>query len=162
MYFNLAQLNLTKSKGGFMNNFEKLKLDNQLCFPLYALSREIIKLYKPLLSKHNLTYTQYVAMLVLWEEEKIDFKSLGKRLHLDSGTLTPVLKKLVSMDYVNKYRSPHDDRQVIVEVTQKGLLLKEQIVDVPDQLLGDYKGDIEDLIMLKKYLDKVLCSMNED
>ncbi|WP_430885576.1 MarR family winged helix-turn-helix transcriptional regulator [Fusibacter sp. JL216-2] len=145
-----------------MNNFEKLKLDNQLCFPLYALSREIIKLYKPLLSKHNLTYTQYVAMLVLWEEEKIDFKSLGKRLHLDSGTLTPVLKKLVSMDYVNKYRSPHDDRQVIVEVTQKGLLLKEQIVDVPDQLLGDYKGDIEDLIMLKKYLDKVLCSMNED
>ncbi len=162
MYFDLAQLNLTKSKGGFMNNFEKLKLDNQLCFPLYALSREIIKLYKPLLSKHNLTYTQYVAMLVLWEEEKIDFKSLGKRLHLDSGTLTPVLKKLVSMDYVNKYRSPHDDRQVIVEVTQKGLLLKEQIVDVPDQLLGDYKGDIEDLIMLKKYLDKVLCSMNED
>lgn len=114
------------------------------------------------MSKHNLTYTQYVAMLVLWEEEKIDFKSLGKRLHLDSGTLTPVLKKLVSMDYVNKYRSPHDDRQVIVEVTQKGLLLKEQIVDVPDQLLGDYKGDIEDLIMLKKYLDKVLCSMNED
>lgn len=145
-----------------MDKYEKLKLDNQLCFPLYALSREIIKLYKPLLTKFNLTYTQYVAMLVLWETETIDFKSLGNRLHLDSGTLTPVLKKLVSLEYVNKYRNPDDDRQVIIELTQKGKILKEQIVEVPDQLLGDYKGDVQDLIMLKKYLDKVLCSMNEE
>tara|TARA_Y100001933_G_C18953221_1_gene544778 strand:- start:816 stop:1256 length:441 start_codon:yes stop_codon:yes gene_type:complete len=144
-----------------MNDYEKLKLDNQLCFPLYALSREIIKLYKPLLTKYNLTYTQYVAMLVLWEEEKIDFKTLGKRLHLDSGTLTPVLKKIVSMDYALKYRNPDDDRQVIIELTDHGKQLKTQIVEVPDQLLGDYKGDVEDLIMLKKYLDKVLCAMSE-
>ena len=77
-----------------MDKYEVIKLDNQLCFSLYVLSREIIKKYKPLLDEHGLTYTQYIAMLVMWEEEKIAFKELGKRLHLDSGTLTPVLKKL--------------------------------------------------------------------
>ncbi|WP_330490275.1 MarR family winged helix-turn-helix transcriptional regulator [Terrisporobacter hibernicus] len=73
-----------------MDKYESIKLDNQLCFSLYALSREVIKRYKPLLDKHGLTYTQYVAMLVMWEDEKIGFKELGKRLHLDSGTLTPL------------------------------------------------------------------------
>lgn len=88
-----------------MCKYDKIKLDNQLCFSLYAVSREIIKLYKPLLDKHNLTYTQYIAMLVMWEEEKILFKELGKKLHLDSGTLTPVVKKLESMELVTKYRN---------------------------------------------------------
>lgn len=108
-----------------MDRYDKIKLDNQICFPLYALSREIIKLYKPFLDKYDLTYTQYITMLVIWEEEKITFKDLGKRLHLDSGTLTPVLKKLESMELINKYRSKEDDRIVIVEITEKGKLLKE-------------------------------------
>ena len=114
-----------------MDKYDKLKLDNQLCFSLYALSREVIKLYNPLLDKYNLTYTQYIAMLVMWEEEKIIFKELGKRLHLDSGTLTPVIKKLESMELVTKYRNKEDDRVVTVELTEKGKLLKEDIIEVP-------------------------------
>ena len=99
-----------------MDKYDTLKLENQLCFPLYALSREVIKLYKPYLDKHNLTYTQYITMMVMWEEEKIIFKDLGKKLHLDSGTLTPVIKKLEATGLVTKYRTKEDDRVVAVEL----------------------------------------------
>ena len=100
-----------------MSKYDKIKLENQMCFPLYALSREVIKLYKPLLDKYNLTYTQYVTMLVIWEKEKILFKELGEKLHLDSGTLTPVVKKLESMGLIIKYRNKEDDRVVTIEIT---------------------------------------------
>jgi len=139
-----------------MSKYDKLKLENQICFPLYALSRKVIKLYKPLLDKHNLTYTQYITMLVIWEKEIIDFKSLGKRLHLDSGTLTPVVNKLVSMKLITKHRNEEDDRLVTIEVTDKGKQLKEEVLDVPDQLFCNFDGDMEDVMMLKKYLDKFL------
>lgn len=139
-----------------MDKYDKIKLENQICFPLYALSREIIKLYKPILDKYNLTYTQYITMLVIWEEEKIIFKELGKRLHLDSGTLTPVIKKLESMGLIIKYRSKEDDRVVIVELTQEGRVLKEDILEVPDKMYCKFKGNEETLIMLKKYLDELL------
>ena len=110
-----------------MSEYDKLKLDNQLCFSLYALSREVIKMYQPVLSKYNLTYTQYVTMLAMWELEKAPFKEVAKKLYLDSGTLTPVLKKLESMGLVNKYRDKNDDRMVIVELTQKAIDLKDDI-----------------------------------
>ena len=139
-----------------MCKYDKIKLDNQLCFSLYAVSREIIKLYKPLLDKHNLTYTQYIAMLVMWEEEKILFKELGKKLHLDSGTLTPVVKKLESMDLVTKYRNKEDDRLVTVELTEKGRLLKEDILDVPEKMYNMFNRDNLDLISLKIKLDNLL------
>lgn len=139
-----------------MDKYDKIKLENQICFPLYALSREIIKLYKPILDKYNLTYTQYITMLVIWEEEKIIFKELGKRLHLDSGTLTPVIKKLESMGLIIKYRSKEDDRIVIVELTEEGRVLKEDILEVPDKMFCKFKGNEETLIMLKKYLDELL------
>lgn len=139
-----------------MDKYDKIKLENQICFPLYALSREIIKLYKPILDKYNLTYTQYITMLVIWEEEKIIFKELGKRLHLDSGTLTPVIKKLESMGLIVKYRSKEDDRVVIVELTEEGRVLKEDILEVPDKMFCKFKGNEETLIMLKKYLDELL------
>ena len=139
-----------------MNKYDKIKLDNQLCFSLYALSREIIKLYKPLLDKYNLTYTQYIAMLVMWEEEKIIFKELGKRLHLDSGTLTPVVKKLESMELVRKYRNKEDDRVVTVELTEKGRLLKEDIIEVPENMYSMCLGDGIDLHSLKSQLDTLL------
>lgn len=142
-----------------MDKYDKIKLENQVCFSLYALSREVIKLYKPLLDKYNLTYTQYLAMLVMWEEESILFKSLGKRLHLDSGTLTPVVKKLESMDLVRKYRNKDDDRVVTVELTDKGKLLKEDILEVPDKMYCNFEKNKEDIIMLKQYLDKVLKSL---
>ena len=139
-----------------MCKYDKIKLDNQLCFSLYAVSREIIKLYKPLIDKHNLTYTQYIAMLVMWEEEKILFKELGKKLHLDSGTLTPVVKKLESMDLVTKYRNKEDDRLVTVELTEKGRLLKEDILDVPEKMYNMFNRDNLDLISLKIQLDNLL------
>ena len=139
-----------------MCKYDKIKLDNQLCFSLYAVSREIIKLYKPLLDKHNLTYTQYIAMLVMWEEEKILFKELGKKLHLDSATLTPLVKKLESMDLVTKYRNKEDDRLVTVELTEKGRLLKEDILDVPEKMYNMFNRDNLDLISLKIQLDNLL------
>lgn len=117
-----------------MDKYEVIKLDNQLCFSFYAISREIIKLYKPILDKFNLTYTQYITMLVLWEEEEINFKRLGERLHLDSGTLTPVVKKLEAMDLVTKYRTKEDDRVVVVKLTEKGKDLKDEITVVPKEL----------------------------
>ncbi|MBE6068175.1 MAG: MarR family transcriptional regulator [Clostridium lundense] len=144
-----------------MDKYDKIKLENQICFPLYALSREIIKLYKPILDKYNLTYTQYITMLVIWEEEKIIFKELGKRLHLDSGTLTPVIKKLESMGLIIKYRSKKDDRVVIVELTEEGRVLKEDILEVPDKMFCKFKGNEETLIMLKKYLDELLDTSEE-
>lgn len=139
-----------------MNKYEKLKLDNQLCFSLYAASREVIKVYKPLLDKYGLTYTQYIVMLVVWEHEKITVKEMGQKLHLDSGTLTPVLKKLFSMELINKYRDSNDDRVVIVELTQKGKELKDEILEVPEKIYCKFDGNIEEAIELKKMLDNLL------
>jgi len=139
-----------------MNEYDKIKLENQICFPLYALSREVIKLYKPILDEYNLTYTQYVTMLVIWEDEKIIFKKLGQRLHLDSGTLTPVVKKLESMGLIIKYRNKEDDRVVTIELTEKGRLLKEDILEVPEKIYCKFRGNEETLMELKKNLDELL------
>lgn len=139
-----------------MDKYDSIKLDNQVCFSLYAASREIIKLYKPFLDKHNLTYTQYVAMLVLWEDEKSTVKDIGKRLHLDSGTLTPLLKKIESMGLIKRYRDVNDDRVVIVELTEKGRALKEDVLDVPYEMACKVNMPKEELIELKMRLDSLL------
>lgn len=139
-----------------MDKYENLKLENQICFPLYALSREIIKMYKPYLDEFNLTYTQYIVMMVMWEEEKIIFKELGKKLHLDSGTLTPVLKKLESMEYIIKYRTKEDDRVVMVELTAKGRELRDNVIEIPTKIFCDLNLDKEEAIEVKNYLDKML------
>lgn len=139
-----------------MNHYEHLKLDNQLCFSLYAASREVIRLYKPILDEYGLTYTQYVTMLVLWENERLTVKEIGQHLHLDSGTLTPLLKKLEGMQYIQRYRDPNDDRVVIVELTVAGRQLKEQMIEVPKRVFCQVGGDLEELISLKKMLDDLL------
>ncbi|MGL5717632.1 MAG: MarR family winged helix-turn-helix transcriptional regulator [Paraclostridium sp.] len=139
-----------------MNKYEAIKLDNQLCFSLYALSREIIKKYKPLLDKHGLTYTQYIAMLVIWQDEKIAFKELGNKLHLDSGTLTPVVKKLEAMNLIIKYRNKDDDRVVTVELTDKGKLMKDEILDVPNQMYSICGNNNIDLLSIKAQIDSLL------
>ncbi|CEQ20955.1 MarR family transcriptional regulator [[Clostridium] sordellii] len=141
-----------------MDKYEKIKLDNQLCFSLYAASREVIKTYKPYLDKYGLTYTQYIAMLVVWEHEKITVKEMGKKLHLDSGTLTPVLKKLYSMKLIDKYRDKNDDRVVIVEVTEKGRNMKDEIIEVPEKMYCKFSKNIEDAIELKRLLDNLLVT----
>ncbi|QKS69958.1 MarR family transcriptional regulator [Paenalkalicoccus suaedae] len=140
-----------------MAHLEHMKLENQMCFPLYALSREVIKAYKPLLEPHGLTYTQYIAMLVLWEEETIRFKDLGKRLHLDSGTLTPLIRNLEKSELVHKYRNPEDDRTVTVELSEKGYALKDRLQHVPIQILDQFDGNKEDLVALKQLLDAMLA-----
>lgn len=142
-----------------MENYDNLKLDNQLCFRLYSASKEVIKKYKPFLDKHNLTYTQYITMMVIWEQKKITIKNLGEKLRLDSGTLTPLIKKLQAMELVEKYRDPKDDRSVIVEVTEKGMNLREDVKDVPMQTLCSFDVDIEELKNLKESLDKLLSKI---
>ncbi len=117
-----------------MADYEALRLDRQLCFPLYAASREVIKRYYPLLESIGLTYTQYVAMMVLWEEHEISVRDLGKRLYLDSGTLTPLLKSMEKKGLLTRRRSEADERVVLVSLTQEGEALKEQAASVPAQM----------------------------
>lgn len=143
-----------------MDKYEVIKLDNQLCFSFYAISREIIKLYKPILDKFNLTYTQYITMLVLWEEEEINFKRLGERLRLDSGTLTPVVKKLEAMDLVTKYRTKEDDRIVVVKLTEKGIALKDDAIEVPKEIACKVDIKEEQYLELKEILKDLLEKLN--
>ena len=135
-----------------MGRYDALKLDNQLCFPLYAASREVIKRYHPYLAELGITYTQYIAMMVLWEEEKISVKELGNRLFLDSGTLTPVLKSLEEKGYVKRRRS--------TEATEAGNALRERAVDIPEKIAGCVRLDTEDAMQLYRLLYKVLAAMN--
>ena len=115
-------------------NYDVLKLKNQLCFPLYACSREVIKQYKPFLDQVDLTYTQYIAMLALWEHREMTVKELGDALYLDSGTLTPLLKKLENKGYVTRTRSRKDERNLIVAVTDAGDALKDQALKMHQEI----------------------------
>lgn len=117
-----------------MDKYDRLKLENQLCFPLYAASREIIKKYKPFLEPLDLTYTQYITMMVFWEYKKINVKQLGEKLFLDSGTLTPVLKNLEKKGYIKRYRSQDDERILIAEITGEGEKLKKKAASVPEEI----------------------------
>ncbi|MBO5342131.1 MAG: MarR family transcriptional regulator [Lachnospiraceae bacterium] len=141
--------------------YESLKLENQLCFPLYACSREVIKQYRPHLDALDLTYTQYITMMVFWEEKKINVKELGKKLFLDSGTLTPVLKSLEKKGYVKRYRSKEDERVLMVEITETGELLKEKAVEVPAKMAGCAGLELAEAIELRRLLDKVLSGFAE-
>ena len=125
---------------------EKLKLENQLCFKFYAISKEIIRLYKPLLDPLDLTYTAYITMLALWEEDRVTISKLGQRLTLDSGTLTPLLKKLEKKGYVQRVRSSEDERKVNIVLTKDGRSLYKDAKDIPDKIIERvYKGhEIED------------------
>ena len=114
--------------------FAHLRLEDQLCFPLYACAKEIVRRYKPLLDPLDLTYTQYIAMMVLWEEKELTVKELGDRLWLDSGTLTPVLKKLESKGYLSRRRSDSDERSVVLALTEAGKALREQAAGVPGEV----------------------------
>ena len=114
--------------------YEQLKLNNQLCFPLYACSKEVVKKYKPFLDEIGLTYTQYITMMVLWDQEKINVKTLGQYLYLDSGTLTPLLKKLEIQGLIARERLAQDERNVIVTLTEEGTKLKEKALEIPGKI----------------------------
>lgn len=116
---------------GTINYDEMLKLENQLCFPLYAAARQVTGLYTPYLKELGLTYTQYIVFLVLWEQDGIPVGKLGRRLYLDNGTLTPLLKKLETAGYLTRARDTSDERVVTVSLTEKGRALKEQAKEIP-------------------------------
>ena len=113
---------------------DKLLLENQLCFPLYVASKEIIRKYKPYLDPLEITYTQYIVMMALWEHKKINVKHLGDIVYLDSGTLTPLLKKLEKHEYIKRVRNKDDERNVIIFLTKKGEELKEKAKDIPNNM----------------------------
>lgn len=115
---------------------EMMKLENQLCFPLYAAARSVTNLYTPWLKPLGLTYTQYIAFLVLWEKDGIPVGEICDRLRLDNGTLTPLLKKMQSEGYIEKRRSDSDDRKVVITLTEKGRKLQERAKDVPARVAG--------------------------
>ena len=141
-----------------MGRYDSLKLKNQLCFPLYACSREIIKKYNPLLKEIDLTYTQYIAMMVFWEHKKMSVKELGQLLFLDSGTLTPVLKSLEAKGLVLRSRSSEDERVLLVEITEKGEALKDKAVSVPTEVGRCVKLEPEEYTELYRLLYKLLDS----
>ena len=116
------------------DRYDALKLENQICFPLYACSKEVVKAYKPYLDELDLTYTQYITMMALWEHKELRVKEIGSCLYLDSGTLTPLLKRLEQKGYVTRRRDPEDERDLIVTITDSGEALRERAVTVPERL----------------------------
>jgi len=141
-----------------MGKYDCLKLDNQLCFPLYACSKGIVKAYKPFLDEIGLTYTQYITMMVLWEHGEISSKELGTCLYLDSGTLTPVLKTLESKGLITRARSQADERNLIVGLTENGLALRDRAVDVPAKMSACSALSQEDAAELYRILRKLMCN----
>ena len=133
-----------------------LKLENQLCFPLYVASREVIRKYKPILDELNLTYTQYITMMVLWDKKEVNVKELGKRLFLDSGTLTPLLKTLEAKKYIKRVRSTNDERNLLVTLTSEGESLKEKALEVPKKMGKCINLTEAEALELYKLLYKVI------
>ncbi|MEW4369222.1 MarR family winged helix-turn-helix transcriptional regulator [Paenibacillus kandeliae] len=123
----------------------QLKLENQLCFAIYASSREMTKMYQPLLENLGLTYSQYLVMLVLWEQQECTVKELGTALYLDSGTLTPLLKRLEAAGLIVRKRSTEDERKVHITLTDAGWALQQQAVSIPDDLRGRTCMDVDKL-----------------
>ncbi|MCQ2531333.1 MAG: MarR family transcriptional regulator [Saccharofermentans sp.] len=139
-----------------MSKYDALKLDNQLCFPLYAVSKEIVRKYTPFLKEIDLTYTQYIVMMVMWEDRTITVKDLGKRLFLDSGTLTPLLKTLEKKGLVTRNRDEDDERVLLVSVTKEGMNLREKAVEIPSKIGGCIDLSKEETIELYTILRKLL------
>ena len=141
--------------------YEALRLDNQLCFPLYACAKEIVRRYKPFLDEIDLTYTQYIVMMVLWEEREINVKELGSRLYLDSGPLTPVLKRLEQKGLITRQRDDKDERVLIVSITKEGDELKDKAVEIPIKMAGCVSLEPQDAAELYGLLHKLLAGFEQ-
>lgn len=139
---------------------EQLKLSNQLCFPLYACAKEIVRAYTPLLEPLGLTYTQYIAMMVMWEHKSITVKEMGQLLYLDSGTLTPMLKKMEKAGWLKRRRSSEDERLVILNITEAGERLQEQAAEVPLKMQSCVKLCSEDAMQLYRLLRELMNTLN--
>lgn len=142
-----------------ITNRDDLALRNQLCFPLYACAKEIVRAYQTLLDPVNLTYTQYIVMMVMWEHKEMNVKSLGEYLYLDSGTLTPLLRKMEAKGFLTRTRSKEDERTVIISLTKAGEELKEQVAHVPSEMANIIEITEEEYQVMYKLLYKMLARL---
>ena len=138
---------------------DALKLENQICFPLYACAKGVVAKYKPFLDEIGLTYTQYIAMMVLWERKSVNVKTLGESLYLDSGTLTPLLKKLEEKQFVSRERSSEDERSIVVTVTPEGERLRKRAEKIPEQIAKCIDIPADDAMKLYKILHRVMAKL---
>lgn len=141
-------------------DYENLRLKNQLCFPLYACAKEVVRQYRKSLAELNLTYTQYIVMMVLWEFGGVTEKEIGERVYLDSGTLAPLLKRLEKQGFINRIRPENNERKLFISLTEQGEALKQKALKVPQSMDGCIPLSNEELSVLKELLDKALESMN--
>ena len=139
--------------------YDSLKLSNQVCFPLYACSKELVSQYTPYLKKLGLTYTQYIVMMVMWESVRVSSRDLAARVHLDYGTLTPVLKKLETTGYITRKRDPEDERLLILELTDKGEAVKDEALKIPPCIASCVGLNEEEFKMLYILTYKALNNM---
>lgn len=140
---------------------DMIKLDNQLCFPIYVCSREISKAYYPVLSEIDLTYTQYLTMMALWENNEMSVKELCQRLYLDSGTLTPLLKKMENKGLLTRKRSTQDERSVIITISEDGMKLKEKALSVPQKMACKSNLTAEEFATLQRLLHKLIHDIHD-
>lgn len=141
------------------DKYDRLKLENQLCFPLYAASKEIVRRYKPFLDKLNMTYTQYIAMMAMWEHKELTGKELGDLLYLDSGTLTPLLKTMEKKGWVERKRSKDDERVLIISLTVTGEKLRDKALEIPGQMSLCIDLEPEEASDLSRTLNKILNNL---
>lgn len=142
-------------------NEDSLLLENQLCFPLYACAKEVVRQYREPLEPLNLTYTQYIVMMVLWEFGEMTEGELGKKVHLDSGTLAPLLKRLEKTGYINRVRPENNENKLFLSLTAEGKSLKERALDVPTRMQGCIPLSEDELYLLRDLLNRALTGMNE-
>lgn len=139
----------------------QLQIKNQVCFPLYALSREIIGAYRPFLDALEITYPQYIVLMVLWEEEPLTVNSIGEKLHLDSGTLSPLLKKMEAKNLISRKRKAEDERVVEISLTEKGHEIKTEAASIPGKLMQQLEVTEEDFRQLKEISNKILNRISQ-
>ena len=139
-----------------------LRLEDQLCFPLYACAKEVVRQYREPLKPLNLTYTQYIVMMVLWEFGEMTEGEIGKKVHLDSGTLAPLLKRLQKAGYINRVRPENNENKLILSLTPEGEQLKKLAIKVPSQMQGCIPLSEKDMILLRELLNRALACMNID
>lgn len=152
---------MNKREKNDSSKYDSICLDNQLCFPLYACAKEVVRKYREPLEALGLTYTQYVVMMVLWEHGGMSEGELGKIVHLDSGTLTPLLKRLEKQGYLKRIRPENNERKLMLELTPEGKALREEALKVPDQMSGCIPLSYDELMELKALLKKALSNMDQ-
>lgn len=146
-----------------MNKYpEQLKLENQICFPLYVASKEIVRKYQPILEKYEITYTQYLVLMDLWEYGPQSVKEIGDRLYLDSGTLTPLLKKLEKKNLLTRSRDKKDERSIVIKLTSKGEKFKEEALNIPLEVAQCVKLSPEEAKTLHSLLYKTIGGLTNE